>query len=191
MYPLLSFNQCFLRGLPHLSKYAPDQKDARRLIPDPENEPDLYKVSKTYPLPDSKDHEKVEVPVQKQAHTLSDVATAPPASIHQALPLHGAPTQHHAPASDWIGDQAPLAKIPRLQNDAMGMASSMPGGWAHAAVDITHVRNALQLEEANQRQATIVKLGLMVRAELEMLAAQRQRTEQFQWLPAANSRINL
>lgn len=41
-----------LRGLPHLCKYMPKPKDARRLIPDPENEPDFYAISKVYPLPD-------------------------------------------------------------------------------------------------------------------------------------------
>lgn len=40
-----------LRGLPHLSSYMPGPKDARRLLPDPENEPDFYKISELYPLP--------------------------------------------------------------------------------------------------------------------------------------------
>jgi hypothetical protein len=40
-----------LRGMPHLIKYMPESRDARRLIPDPENEPDFYAISKNYLLP--------------------------------------------------------------------------------------------------------------------------------------------
>jgi hypothetical protein len=39
-----------LRGLPHLTQYMPEPKDARRLIPDPENEPDFYEISRHFPL---------------------------------------------------------------------------------------------------------------------------------------------
>jgi hypothetical protein len=42
-----------LRGLPHLVKYMPEAKDARRLIPDPESELDFESISKVYPLPDA------------------------------------------------------------------------------------------------------------------------------------------
>ncbi|GAX24522.1 hypothetical protein FisN_18Lh076 [Fistulifera solaris] len=42
------YHECFLRNMPHLCKYMPDSKDARRQIPDPENEPDLYEISKRF-----------------------------------------------------------------------------------------------------------------------------------------------
>jgi hypothetical protein len=42
-----------LRGLPHLAKYMPEIKDARRLIPDPESELDFESISKVFPLPDA------------------------------------------------------------------------------------------------------------------------------------------
>jgi hypothetical protein len=42
-----------LRGLPHLAKYMPEIKDARRLIPDPESELDFEGISKVFPLPDA------------------------------------------------------------------------------------------------------------------------------------------
>jgi hypothetical protein len=50
--------QFMLRGLPHLSKYMPKPKDARRQIPDPDNEPDFYEISSKYPLPDEPDFGK-------------------------------------------------------------------------------------------------------------------------------------
>lgn len=34
----------------------PKPKDARRLIPDPENEPDFYAISQVYPLPDEEEY---------------------------------------------------------------------------------------------------------------------------------------
>lgn len=46
------YHEFMLRGLPHLCKYMPEPKDARRLIPDPDNEPDLYTIGKQHPLPD-------------------------------------------------------------------------------------------------------------------------------------------
>ena len=41
-----------LRGLPHLTHYAPHPVERRKLLPDPENEPDFYGISKLFPLPD-------------------------------------------------------------------------------------------------------------------------------------------
>jgi hypothetical protein len=42
-----------LRGMPHLAKYMPEVKDARRLIPDPESELDFESISKVLPLLDA------------------------------------------------------------------------------------------------------------------------------------------
>ena len=39
-----------LKGRPHLAQYMPKRKDARRLVTDPANEPDFYKISNQYPL---------------------------------------------------------------------------------------------------------------------------------------------
>jgi hypothetical protein len=40
-----------LYGLPHLTQYAPEPVEQRKLLPDPENEPDFYKISHLFPLP--------------------------------------------------------------------------------------------------------------------------------------------
>lgn len=40
-----------LRGLPHLTKYMPEARDARRKLPDPENEPNFDAISQRFPLP--------------------------------------------------------------------------------------------------------------------------------------------
>jgi hypothetical protein len=44
------YHESMLRGMPHLCRYMPEQKDARRKIPDPENEPDFNKISQDFPL---------------------------------------------------------------------------------------------------------------------------------------------
>jgi hypothetical protein len=46
--------QLMLRELPHLAKYMPEAKDARRMITDPRNEPDFERISKVFPLPDDR-----------------------------------------------------------------------------------------------------------------------------------------
>jgi hypothetical protein len=45
------YHECMLRGLPHLLKYMPPGRDSRRLIPDPDHEPDFYAISRLFPLP--------------------------------------------------------------------------------------------------------------------------------------------
>ena len=50
---ILLYFQCMLRGRPHLTKYMPKPKDARRLIADPVNEPDFYAISEKYPVSDT------------------------------------------------------------------------------------------------------------------------------------------
>jgi hypothetical protein len=50
---VIPHSQLMLRGLPHLAKYMPEIKDARRLIPNPESELDFESISKVFPLPDT------------------------------------------------------------------------------------------------------------------------------------------
>lgn len=45
------YHELFLRGLPHLCYYFEPPRNARRLLPDPQNEPDLYEISQRFPVP--------------------------------------------------------------------------------------------------------------------------------------------
>mmetsp|Transcript_10167 Transcript_10167/g.20994 ORF Transcript_10167/g.20994 Transcript_10167/m.20994 type:complete len:202 (-) Transcript_10167:114-719(-) len=45
------YHEKFLRGIPHLTMYFEEPKNARRLIPDPANEPDFDAISAKYPIP--------------------------------------------------------------------------------------------------------------------------------------------
>lgn len=78
------YHECFLKGMVHLCKYMPEPKDARRQIPDPENEPDFGAISRLYPLPSSTEapapaSDLAAVPVQ----AISAATSAPPAVSHQ------------------------------------------------------------------------------------------------------------
>lgn len=46
--------------MPHLCMYMPKSKNARHLIPDPDNEPDFYRLSKVFPLGDQE--KEIEIP---------------------------------------------------------------------------------------------------------------------------------
>lgn len=51
------YHELFLRGKPYLTDYFPEPRNARRLIPDPSNEPNFYQINQKYPLPiDNDDH---------------------------------------------------------------------------------------------------------------------------------------
>ena len=54
-----------LRSLPHLAIYMPRSRNARRLIPDPDNEPDLYAISEQFPVPGAPDDDLSDVPVEE------------------------------------------------------------------------------------------------------------------------------
>lgn len=49
------YHELMLRGLPHICSLFPAPKDSRRLLPDPENEPNFYEISRTSPVPENTD----------------------------------------------------------------------------------------------------------------------------------------
>ena len=44
------YHELMLKDRPHLCQFMPKAKDARRLVADPTNEPNFYKISQEYPL---------------------------------------------------------------------------------------------------------------------------------------------
>jgi hypothetical protein len=173
-------SQCFLRGFPHLCKYMPTPYAARRLMADPQNEPDFYKITKLYPIPDGEVHKEVDVSETKQVSLVSSLASVP-----LAFTSEGKPAPAHV--SDWRLDQAPPCKIPRLSIEASGMTPCLPHGWPQLAMDATQVRAALQMEKATKRQTVLINLKFKLQAEMELLAEQRRRAEHLQWVAAATS----
>ena len=117
---LITFHfQFMLRGLPHLAKYVPEPKDARRLIPDPENEPNFYAISKRYPLPDDPDFGKNE-PVE--------------AKLSGEVPKPAASPGRLASQVDWMQSQLPAAKrqamMPTSADTILGLAAAQQSAAA-------------------------------------------------------------
>lgn len=89
--------QTFLRGMPWLCKYMPKPTNARHLIPDPENEPNFYNLSKLFPL--AGDEQEIVVPTgptsTKMSPTLQPIPATPVATAvaHAGFPRGLIPTQ--------------------------------------------------------------------------------------------------
>lgn len=73
--------QFMLRGLPHLTLYAPEPVELRKTFPDPENEPDFYKISELFPLPGDRKDPREEAKAALAARGI--IITDPNVSAHQ------------------------------------------------------------------------------------------------------------
>ena len=69
-----------LKGRPHLCQYMPKRKDARRLVADPDNEPNFYKITEQFPLDLPTTGASTEEPETKRARfeNYGVAAAAPP-----------------------------------------------------------------------------------------------------------------
>jgi hypothetical protein len=101
-----------MRGLPHLIEYMPESKDARRLVPDPENELDFYAISSKYPLPDDPNFDM----------------TSPLEEGEKSTKSHAVTSSHLTSEASWFKDQMPPAKRPALMSytDALKGAEAFP-----------------------------------------------------------------
>lgn len=113
------YHEFMLRGLPHLCKYMPEARDARRLTPDPENEPDFYSISRVFPLPD--EEKKVPAPV-----------------LLSAAPAIAPPLQAIKPVALEVGPAAKLQAIASSIN-----SSNSSNTRQSPALDVGQVRNVL------------------------------------------------
>lgn len=77
------YHECFLRGMPHLCEYMPKHKNARHLIPDPDNEPDFYRLSKLFPLGDQE--MEIEIPSQDKKIASTESSNAVPPAAQREL----------------------------------------------------------------------------------------------------------
>jgi hypothetical protein len=82
----------------------PESKDARRLVPDPENELDFYAVSSKYPLPDDPNFDLTS-PQEESKKSIKRQAVTP----------------HVASEASWLKDKMPLAKSPTLMSNAYAL----------------------------------------------------------------------
>jgi hypothetical protein len=142
----------------------PEPKDARRLIPDPENELDFYAVSSNYPLPDDLGFEMAK-PVEESDGPKKRAASEP------------VTITRHASEASWFQKQLPPAKRPTLDSDAsaiMGLVAAGPGSDV-----LSRLQDAININ--NQLLATAL------RAQLESVPQPQPQQQQQQQLPAFSS----
>ena len=139
-----------LRGLPHLCQYMPRSKDARRLIPDPENEPNFEVISKAFPVPGCFIEDRKEEPSAKP----------PPVESARAMPQVAS-----------LSTQLPPPKVPRVM---LGPSASLPirslepvAAPLVPAVDVGQARRALVQQQ----------LSLQVQRELLENRARREQQQ--------------
>ncbi|GAX17872.1 hypothetical protein FisN_18Hh076 [Fistulifera solaris] len=143
------YHECFLRNMPHLCKYMPDSKDARRQIPDPENEPDLYEISKRFPFAGA-----------------AEVKSPPP----KTTPPSASASSH---LSSRTASELPWMVPPPAKRVAVGTAS-LPSLAALPPVVPTATPHLVQLAQTLRRDELIRKAALV--ASLENRQALQQFT---------------
>jgi hypothetical protein len=162
------YHECMLRGLPHLIQYMPKPRDARRLIPDPDNEPNFYAITKQYPLPDdpnvtlySFDEEEAtrEQPVPPAVNivppleTLASVST-PLLDAHRLSSVMTSPVGQARVVSQsgWMEKEMPPAKRTALMPLTMDkpMMMTRPAGD-----DLQDILLAAAIHDAQARQSNL------------------------------------
>lgn len=137
------YHECFLRNMPHLCKYMPDAKDARRQIPDPENEPDLYEISKTFPFPG--------------AGASKAVGTKSPSLTQEAVTssLLSPRTTSDLP---WMLSQQPPAKRAAISVGSSSLPTIAPVGSAARTHDLVQLAHTLRRDEIIREAAIVASL---------------------------------
>ena len=140
-----------LRGLPHLAKYMPEIKDARRLIPDPESELDFESISMVFPLPDAQ-AAALELVLNFQNAGASTVRDS---GLHQQQQFQGATNNNRASIPQMFPAASTLevshACDTMRANDAVSAALHL-----EAELGAQEQRNVtLLIELANRRQQQV------------------------------------
>jgi hypothetical protein len=167
----------------------PEAKDARRLIPDPENEPDFERIRKAFPLPDT------HAGMLELALALALAARNAGASIvagHGLQQLQGATTNNWASSytgapsmgTGGIAGMLPsrinrIVFVPQQRSipSMLPLASALEAAQSHAAMRGNDaVAAAVRLDLAAQDQQNVALLvELAHRRQLAEFAARRQQ----------------
>jgi hypothetical protein len=128
------YHECFLRNMPHLCKYMPDSKDARRQIPDPDNEPDLYEISEQFPF---------------SGATVQEVKSPPPETASTSLL-----SSRTASELPWMvpppAKRAAVASLPSL--------AALPPMLAPTTPNLVQLAQTLRRDELIRKAALVASL---------------------------------
>jgi hypothetical protein len=155
------YHECFLRNMPHLCKYMPDSKDARRQIPDPENEPDLYEISKRFPFAGA---------------VVPEVKVPSPKTVPKTTPSSSLLSSRTASELPWMVPP-PAKRVAVVGNASLPSLAALP-----PVVPTPTTANLVQLAQTLRRDELIRKAALV--ASLE----NRQALQQF---TTATNQVNV
>lgn len=144
--PLFVVAQFMLRGLGHLCKYMPEPKDARRLFPDPENEPDFYRISQMFPVP-AGDREQATA-----AATLPSTELPQPNKVPRVM-IGAMPGNF----------EAAEAQVVLANHRAAADVSQARARLSAAALQLTLEQEARRLQEQQQQNAALAVYADLVR----------------------------
>lgn len=120
------YHEFMLKDRPHLCQYMPPCKDARRLVADPPNEPNFYRINRQYPLDgEAPAQEAVDSPPAKRAR--GDSTTLPQGLTLSAASL-GSPVMSvtSAPVATGVAAPTPAALLGLIGQAATAPASPTP-----------------------------------------------------------------
>jgi hypothetical protein len=176
-----------LRGLPHLAKFMPKPKDARRQIPDPENEPNFCEITRKYPLPDDPDFGKnSDLPeAQARPEEIGSKSISSPvqprAAVADLSRLMGNPMSASSQLGVPVGPSALASSsystlgIPQLQSAYPALASApMPV--------MSGLHGSTMMDTSNATIAAALRAGIAIGASQPTMLPSSYNPYQFQGL---------
>lgn len=163
--------------MPHLCKYMPKPKNARHLTPDPDNEPDFYKLSRLYPLTDQEAFGEIEIPSASLKKLAPAMPRDPPTAKVAAKPkpveksaLEKAPPTAPAPPTPTLAAVAApqTASHPSMlqQQARMAYQHQMPVMGGYTASSLMQRQRLLEQAAALEGQAAAIDNNALLNAAL-------------------------
>jgi hypothetical protein len=144
----------------------PEAKDARRMIPDPDNEPDFERISKVFPLPDAK----------AKMLALELAIRNANASKMRSSGLQ----QHHQGATNnsWVSSYPSMSGVTGMINTDFNRSVSMPQ-QQHSIAPAMAIATALEAAQAqaSKRVKDAVAAAFHLQAEIGIQERQAQATQ--------------
>jgi hypothetical protein len=145
----------------------PEAKDARRMIPDPDNEPDFERISKVFPLPDA------------QAKAL-ELALAVRNANASKMGSSGLQQQHQsATNNNWVSSYPSMGGVTGMVSTDFNRSVSMPQQQHSIAPSMAIATAALEAAQAQaaKRVKNAVAAAFHLQAELGIQERQAQAAQ--------------
>ena len=147
------YHEFMLKDRPHLCQYMPPCKDARRLVADPKNEPNFYRISRQYPLdgeapPSDEVTNIIDQPAAKRAR--SDSMALPQGLVMGTPSFTTAPLMGQSGIAN-VGGPSPAALLGLMQGGASNVPDVSNINQTAALLSILEAQNKRRQEQEQQR----------------------------------------